>query len=256
MDNTVERILSYIDSVADFSREDRLYPADPTVFESNPLSLGHGACGVAYVMHRVRGHVDPRVMDWIRARKIRPEAYSPGLYTGMAGIAWTMLDMGYKDEAEAILEKTKDHHLLWRSADVFNGAAGWGMAQLRFFIATRNPAYLEQACRAGRFLLQNRQFDSQDASGCFWSTPEGISASFGHGASGISLFLLYLSLASGDESYLDAGRQGLEWRAELVPARPHAILSALLALGQLGRWPHPTSLLARDRRAALRRHTR
>ena len=52
-------------SVADFEREDRLFPADPMVFDTNPLSLGHGACGVAYVMHKLRGQVDERVLDWI-----------------------------------------------------------------------------------------------------------------------------------------------------------------------------------------------
>lgn len=209
-----ERMLRYTDSVADFEREDRLYPADPAVFDTNPLSLGYGACGVAYVMHRIRGAVDDRVLDWIRARPVQPKAYSPGLYVGLAGIAWSLLEIGLQEEAEAMLAKTKDHHLLWRSPDLFYGVAGWGMAQLRFFLATQDEVYLDAAREAGRFLLQTRKIDEDKEGRSFWKSQDGEVTCLAHGTSGVSLFLLYLSLATGHEEFLEVGRQGLEWVAD------------------------------------------
>ncbi|MFK3650112.1 class III lanthionine synthetase LanKC [Lysobacter enzymogenes] len=208
---TTGRMLDYIDSVASFDREDRLYPADPAVFEGTPLSLAHGACGVAYVMHKLRGEVDPKVAEWIRDRKTPRDALSPGLFTGLSGIAWTLLEMGQGEQARAMLAKTRDHHLLWRSPDVFNGAAGWGLTQLRFYAETGEASYLDQALLAGRYLVESREFEDDDRSRCFWTAPEGVSASFGHGAAGIATFLLYLAQASGQKLFLEIGRQALEW---------------------------------------------
>jgi hypothetical protein len=150
-------------------------------------------------------------MEWIFARKKASQSLPSGLYIGLSGIAWSLLEMGLEQEARDTLAMTEDHPLLWRSADVFNGAAGWGMAQLRFFIATQDEAYLERARQAGRFLIETREIATTAHGRCFWTVPEGVSASFGHGAAGISLFLLYLYLATRDESFLETGEHAIEW---------------------------------------------
>jgi serine/threonine protein kinase len=205
----VDRILGYIESVASFERKDRLYPADPTVFETNPLSIGYGACGVAQVMHRVRGRLDESVIGWIRARDIHAAKFSPGLYTGLSGIAWSLLDMGYAEDAHRVIALTDQHHLLRRSPNLFHGAAGWGMARLRFFMETGNPVHLNEAMSAAAYIEEVALEDGEG--GIFWETPDGISASLGHGGAGVSLFLLYLSLLSRDESFVDLGRRSLDW---------------------------------------------
>ena len=211
LEDVIKKALDYIDSVADFKRYDRLYPADSTVFETNPLSLGYGACGIAHVMHKIRGHVDQKVLDWILAREIKSTAFSPGLFTGLSGIAWTLLDIGLKEEACAILKKTHNHHLLWKSTDLFNGVAGWGITQLRFFSVTQDAVYLNAAIEAGEFLLKNRKVNVDHNDRCYWITPDGISTGLGHGVAGTSLFLLYLYLATGKSKFLTAGNQGIKW---------------------------------------------
>ncbi|WP_266170310.1 protein kinase domain-containing protein [Dyella subtropica] len=150
--NVIARILSFIDANADFQRRDRLYPADPCVFETNPLSIAHGACGIAYVMHRIRGRAEDKVLDWILSHQVRADAYSPGLYGGLSGVAWSLSEMGLVEDALAILKSTDDHHLLWRSADVFNGVSGWGMTQLHFHRKTGDAAHLANAIRGGAVL--------------------------------------------------------------------------------------------------------
>jgi serine/threonine protein kinase len=208
---TIASMLSYIEGVADYSRSDRLFPADPMVFETNPLSLANGACGVAYVMHRIRGKVEQRVLDWIAAQPIRARSYTPGLFTGLSGIAWCLLEIGQREAALKVIGETREHPLLWKSANLFNGAAGWGMAQLKFFAATGDTAFLENARRAGQYLVDSREIDEDGDGGCFWNTSDGLSSSLGHGAAGVSLFLLYLHLATGDDHFIRTGEQGLHW---------------------------------------------
>lgn len=204
----LRRAMAFIRASATPERTDRLFPAAPMVYDTNPLSVAFGACGVAYAMKRVEGDVPGEVVDWILSREISPGAYPPGLYVGTAGIAWTLLDLGLRAPAESLLRASYDHPVLWKSPDLFNGASGWGMANLRFFLQTGDELYLERAGEAGRFLLETRR----ERDGQAWWPVEGREhCGLGHGAAGVSLFLLYLHLATGAEPYLAAGRMALEY---------------------------------------------
>jgi serine/threonine protein kinase len=218
LERTIESTLSYIDSVADYERRDRLWPSDPLVFETNPLSIAHGACGIAYAMNRIRGWVDERSMRWILSQRIDPAVLPTGLYIGMSGIAWALLEIGLRERALEVIRMTEGHRLLWRSPDVFSGAAGWGMAQLRFFAETADESFLGGARLAAAHLIETREMapKSIGPSGnsgrrCFWRAPEGIAPGYAHGAAGIGLFLLYLHLATGEEEYLSVATEAIEW---------------------------------------------
>ncbi|MFZ6820430.1 class III lanthionine synthetase LanKC [Undibacterium sp. Ji22W] len=202
-------IMRYVDSTADYTRSDRLFPADPEVFASNPLSLSHGACGVALVQKRVRGTVSPEVLDWIKQFPLRRDALSPGLYSGLSGIAWFWLDMGEDERAKEALAVADQHPYLAQSADMFHGLAGWGMTQLRFFKHFGDHSYLDAAIDAGEQLLLSREVETEGQ--CFWRTPQGLTAGFGHGSAGICTFLLYLYLATENSKFLKAGEEGLAW---------------------------------------------
>ncbi len=222
--NALEAILGYARSVADFDRTDRLFPADSAVYSTNPLSIAHGACGVAFVMHRVNGHVAPEVIEWIRSQPMDSATYATGLYSGLSGIAWSMLEMGMEQEAFDVLSKCDGHHLLFRSANLFNGAAGWGMTQLRFFLHTGDRVHLDAAITAGRHLVASRQVD-ESVDGSYWATGDGISASLGHGAAGIALFLLYLHLSSGDDEFLETGLSAMRWVSSKSSGNPDGALT-------------------------------
>lgn len=203
----VERSVRYILGHCTPERGDRLFPCDAKVFATNPLSLAYGACGTAYALHRITGLAPPPIADWILRREVTAEQYAPGLYLGMAGIAWTLLELGLVEPAKQVLALSASHPLAL-TADVYYGLAGWGMAQLKFHLATGEPRFLEAAITAGRQLLETRVAAGGAA---HWATPPEQIFGFAHGASGVSVFLLYLYLASGDEEFLHAGREALEF---------------------------------------------
>ncbi|HEY0555545.1 MAG TPA: class III lanthionine synthetase LanKC [Thermoanaerobaculia bacterium] len=206
--DAVSRMTSYTLAQASYGRNDRLFPCDPKVFATNPLGIAYGACGTAYALHTVNGEVPEPVMDWILRKEITPQTCSPGLYIGMAGIAWTLLELGHPERARKILADSAAHPIP-QTYDVFYGLAGWGMAQLRFHQEFGEPQYLEAAISAGRQLLEQRIVDE---AGCHWATDtDEILFGYAHGAAGVSLFLLYLYLATGDEEFLAVGRQALDY---------------------------------------------
>jgi serine/threonine protein kinase len=201
-------IVRHLNGVAEYHRNDRLYPADPGVFATNPLSLAYGAAGVSYALHRLTGDVPQAAIDWILQHKITSTEYPSGLYIGMAGIAWSLLEMGVREPAEEILQSSFKHPLAYNTPDLFHGIAGWGMAGLRFFEATGNELYLEQAKEAGNALLASCRKSEQ---GYYWTESEERPLGLAHGSSGISLFLLYLYLATENERYFAAGLRALDF---------------------------------------------
>lgn len=201
-------ILVHLSETAEYHRMDRLYPADPRVFNTNPLSLAYGAAGIAYAIHKITQILPAEVAAWLQKHAVTAAEYPPGLYTGMSGIAWSFWEMGLMEAAEKIFQTAFNHPLLDESPDLFYGLAGFGMAALRFFLATGNELYLQKAIQAGAKLLRTARTSER---GSCWGQPDQCPLGLAHGGSGIGLFLLYLYLATRDERYLDAGVRALEF---------------------------------------------
>lgn len=201
-------VVAHLNNVTSAARRDRLFPADPKVFTTNPLSLAYGACGVGYALKKITHCSQERVADWILSHTITAETYAPGLFVGISGIAWGLLEMGMREEAEKIFRCARHHRLLDQSVDIFYGLAGWGMANLRFFLETGDEFYLSQAREAGDRLVGSSQ---PCESGCYWGSLDETSVGFAHGASGIAVFLLYLYLATGREYFVSTGQRALEF---------------------------------------------
>ena len=103
-----------------------------------------------------------------------------------------MLELGLPEESQKVLASTHDHPLLYDAWDVFYGVAGWGMANLRFFMEFQDEMYLQKAEEAGNYLLEKIE---EDERGCFWRAEDGrIPLGYAHGAvrrqpvSALSLF--------------------------------------------------------------------
>src|SRR5262249_37149638 len=74
----LDGIMEHICYVASYDRPDRLFPGDPKLFVTNPLSLAYGAVGVAYAIKKVTGSVSRPIIDWVLEHSISPETYAAG----------------------------------------------------------------------------------------------------------------------------------------------------------------------------------
>ncbi len=205
----VDGITSYTLKQATLERADRLFPADPTIFVTNPLSVGYGACGTAMALAKLDGEVPESIQKWIIDHPVTAQDYPPGLLLGMSGIAWTLLDLGHAEAARAIVESSRSHPIE-PTFDLFYGLAGQGLASLHFYRTQGRQEDLAHAIACGDRLIEARSL-AEDGAGSYWIGPDGLLFGLARGASGIALFLLYLHLATGEEKYLDAGRQALDF---------------------------------------------
>jgi lantibiotic modifying enzyme len=203
---------TYLLATADYTRRDRLWPADSDVFLTNPMSLAYGACGPALFLHDDAVPCEPpdEVAEWLLKQPLLVDEYPPGLYVGLAGIAWTLQELGLEERAGEAMAAAYRSPLLYEQPNMLLGAAGWGLASLRLFGRTGDRTYLSWATRAGDYLLETAV-----RTGDTWHwkpdqdepTPYG----FGYGASGVALFLADLHLATGDREVRDAAVRALEF---------------------------------------------
>jgi hypothetical protein len=200
---------AYVLKTADYERGDRLWPADFLVFSTNPLNVAYGACGPALFLSTC-STLPADVTDWMLKQPLNVEAYPPGLYLGLAGVAYTFEEIGLRDQAERIMEITFGSPLLYNDPSMLLGSAGWGLASLYFFYRTRKLIYLEWALRAGEHLLHSA-FEDDDT--CHWRCDlDGqVHFGFGYGASGIALFLAHLHIATGRAEFRASAIRGLEF---------------------------------------------
>ena len=205
-DQDARAIVDYIVSRIDTSRDDCVVPADFRVFGTNSLGLAFGASGVALALARSNFPVPQTLLDYIERRLPQARSLPPGLLTGAAGIAWTLLDLGRIAEARALLDDFAQHPLLERAPDLSFGEAGCGMANLKCFLTTRDEQYLARARAVAEHLVSTAQ---SEGSGYFWLSNSDRYFGLAQGASGIAVFLLYLGLVDGDERLIAVAKQAL-----------------------------------------------
>ncbi|CAM3514297.1 class III lanthionine synthetase LanKC [Kibdelosporangium persicum] len=206
---TMDSVADYLVNSADPHREDRLFPADLLVFETNPLSLAHGAYGSLYALHVLKGQIPDTFLGWTLQRSTAVAAMPPGLYYGTAGVAWAQSAMGYPELATTTLRGSSDHPLLLTEPGVLIGAAGHGMACLRLWRDTGLPEFLDRARAIGTSLGDRAVWDGGHA---HWPSPDDeVPIGYGYGASGVAMFLLALHAATNDPATLDLGRAALDY---------------------------------------------
>lgn len=206
----VDRTMNYIKKNATLQRRDRLFPSDPKIYETNPLSVAYGAAGVSYAYYKIKGDVPKSWLYWILSKDIHPSTYTPGLYVGAAGISWVLWEMGFKDISLQLMDGFENHPLINESPDIFYGMSGYGLGCLRLYIGTKDSKWLDKAYNIGRKLMKTKQSDSLNTA--YWVNNSGnIYIGYANGASGIALFLLYLGIISGEETFIKTGNEALNF---------------------------------------------
>lgn len=211
--DAVAGVAGYIAQTATPLRDDRLFPADVAVFETNALSIANGATGVLRALAQLAGAVPQHLLGWALAHDADDDGHPPGLYVGQAGIAWALADLGEPAVAAALLDRAGAHPLLLARSDVMYGCAGYGLARLRLWRQTGADAHLAEARRIGERLAATA---IRDARGASWPTigrdgEPRTHVGYAYGASGIALFLLGLHRATGDERHYELGRAALDF---------------------------------------------
>ena len=160
-----------------------------------------------------------------------PALSDPGLYTGGAGVAFTLSEtfrVGGDDRFRAGAAelfgaalgtgKAEGDGLAWYTAgsetasyDIISGGAGIGLSLLYGYEKLDFSGALDGATRAGRYLMNKAR---PGEGGLKWPMSEAyprLMPNFSHGTAGVAYFLARLAEITGDEEFLDSAIQGARY---------------------------------------------
>ncbi|MFF4528927.1 class III lanthionine synthetase LanKC [Streptomyces sp. NPDC001407] len=177
-------------------RDDRLFPGDVRQFDDQGASLAFGAAGVLHALHatgRADGPGFGAHVEWLVRAAGKTRWPRPGLYDGLAGIAYVLDALGRPEEARGTLDRLAAFDLRGCGAGLFGGLSGIALAALRL---GRPDTALRLADRLVRAL---------DGDGL----PGGDRAGLLHGWSGPALLFTHLFRATADSRHLRHARTAL-----------------------------------------------
>ncbi|MDQ0684914.1 hypothetical protein QFZ56_003877 [Streptomyces achromogenes] len=88
-------------------RTDRLYPGDVSQFmvDDGGVTFAYGAAGVLWALHRAGAEAPAEHVRWFLDQAERVTGDGPGFLTGLAGVAYTLEELGHPDAADAVLDR-------------------------------------------------------------------------------------------------------------------------------------------------------
>ncbi|MBJ6984498.1 class III lanthionine synthetase LanKC [Luteimonas sp. MC1750] len=192
----------------DLGRSERVFPVGPGL--EDPLCVDQGMAGIGYAFSRITGTPPVGLEDWLsKGTLLRTGKERVGLLDGAAGTAWMLAEFGRDKDARRELGSAGFHRSLFEDMSLGHGAAGYGYANLKFWLRYQEPRWLDEAERVAEVLCARAV---ETGTGLCWTSPDGDDGApvgLHEGGAGVALFLLYLHCVTGKDTYLDAGTAAL-----------------------------------------------
>lgn len=213
-------------------------PERPEGFDTAPDLYTGGAGIVLFLLELARATGDKAHREEAAAgadaliaglpEKIRIDREENGLYTGVAGIGFTLFrvyqETGNDAYRQAALRCRELIHAAAQTAgagvqwgevtDIIAGSAGTGLYLLDRARTSDDPASRELAVKAGLRLIELGIPDGPGGEGRKWRMEPSFARlmpNFSHGTAGVSYFLATLHRETGRQEFLDAARAGARY---------------------------------------------
>ena len=176
-------------------RTDRLFPGDIAQFrDGGGIDLATGAAGVLYALAKTGAGRFPEYDDWLRKQAVSATT-GPGLYDGLHGVAHVLDELGYRQEALDLVDRTLVDDWSSRELGLHSGLAGIGLNLLHF---DTEPALRAKAVRVLDLVADRLETDVPEISG-----GQHARAGLMYGSSGPALLFLNAFEQLGDTGLLD-----------------------------------------------------
>jgi Lanthionine synthetase C-like protein len=212
IEETLAGVARYLLCIADTSRRDRIWPLDSSIYSTNSVSLGYGACGSLLALHTLRAAIPPECLHWLDQYMNREQPLPRGLLTGSSGVAWTLAHVGFGNQAVSLMTQLNTKGAA-HDATLCFGLAGEVIANLYIARLERNPVLRDAAISGGDKLLQIAHVDEP---GVCWENPDEYAPTVGlvYGGSGIAMALMALFRETHDARFLETAQSALEYELD------------------------------------------
>ncbi|MCY8981448.1 class III lanthionine synthetase LanKC [Bacillus halotolerans] len=177
------------------------------VMPSGKLNVLTGGTGAALALYR-SGNVNKQVRDWIEnvlLKKLHVLNDDIGLFTGRAGIAATLYELGYIEEAMNLFNNLSYEDM--KDISLRSGLSGIGLSLISLYLEEDNDDFLVTSEKIAD-QIENRIIEDDKLSATdFAAVPIGLI----DGWSGISLFYAALYSVTKKEKYYVKSKEYIEW---------------------------------------------
>jgi class III lanthionine synthetase len=193
-------------------RGDRLFPGDIDQFRvtGGGLGLAHGAAGVLYALSQAAGVRVPEYEEWLATHAAEPpQGTRLGLYSGLAGVAYTLARLGKLDAAVAVARGCLDERWHRLGHDLYDGLAGFALAMMSVGDRAGEPALSAAGMRAAEtvaapYLAAPYLGTPSGAAGQRAADGSGAPVGLLRGGSGKALLFIRMYERTGNPGYLAA----------------------------------------------------
>lgn len=128
-------------------RTDRLYPGDVSQFmvDDGGVTFAYGAAGVLWALHRAGAEPPAEHVQWFLDRSERVAGDGPGFLTGLAGVAYTLEELGRPDAADAVMDRAFAGCDANVGSTLATGLSGLGLTALHLSVRRGDDRRLRQA---------------------------------------------------------------------------------------------------------------
>ncbi|OKJ02943.1 class III lanthionine synthetase LanKC [Kitasatospora sp. CB01950] len=193
-----EAVAAGLLAAADPEHPQRTFPTVPQGYASNTRCVLFGAAGVLHTLNRCGIAAPEGALERLRRDALADaDQLAPGLYVGLAGIAWVLAEHGLLDEARSLLDTADAHPLVGQNATLQGGAAGLAMGHLALYRRTGDAHHAERA----HALLAAQPHGADLVSRLGRDDATGLL----HGRAGLALAYQQFARVTGDTSLLARG---------------------------------------------------
>ncbi|WP_261806803.1 protein kinase/lanthionine synthetase C family protein [Lapidilactobacillus luobeiensis] len=225
----LKQMNAYLGKHVDYQTLAVLIPGDCQ--RHNSLNVANGLAGLVHYQTKNGLVRDDRAVTTLGQNA--DQVTEVGLYDGLAGIAWVLLECGQTADSIQVLERVSA--TLKRKTNDFSlrsGLAGIGLTYLYFYTQTKQEQYLQYAGEVKDKLLAAMSMTVETV---FWrdgqdQIPCGLAA----GGSGIALFLLKLADLTDDAFLLAIAEKALNFELTKVISTDQAVVLRRSATAKTG----------------------
>lgn len=207
----IQKINSYLLEHINYDKINNIIPGDGG--RKNSLNVSNGLAGLIHYLNDNKLSIDNKIMSVLLRNIDSVNDY--GLYEGLSGIAWTLLEVGEFQEAIKLMKVVNENvNDLSDNFGVKSGLSGIGLTNLFFFKKTGDEVYLNNAITVKKKILASAEMNIKHI---YWKNKEGIiPCGYADGATGIAYFLLLLSSATNDKFLLMIAKRAIDFELNNV----------------------------------------
>lgn len=174
-------------------------------YDCGLFNLLTGGFGAITVLNKYN-YTSPIIKQWIEKTipVIADNEYNPGLLTGRAGIACTLFESGYINEAKTLMELIiKSYDATMQDLTLRSGISGIGLALVAFYKATNHKEYLDEAEKIAAIIEERIKEEAPLATSDWESSETGLI----DGYSGMSLLFSAIYGCTKKTQYFDFSKE-------------------------------------------------